>query len=99
AASAGQRALRNVSLDLLAATGEDAATALARRQFVEADNMTDRMEAPRTLSLHDVPERTQSLDEFYHRYERDPLVIDKWFALQAMIPEHDTLERVRAPSA
>jgi aminopeptidase N len=95
AASAGRRALKNVCLDLLAATGSAAAIALTRRQFTTADNMTDRMAALTTLSLHDVPERTQSLEEFYRRYERDPLVIDKWFALQASIPEGATLDRVR----
>jgi aminopeptidase N len=95
AASAGRRALKNVCLDLLAATGSAAAIALTRRQFSTADNMTDRMAALTTLSLHDVPERTQSLEEFYRRYERDPLVIDKWFALQASIPEGATLDRVR----
>jgi aminopeptidase N len=95
AASAGRRALKSVCLDLLAATGSAAAIALTRRQFSSADNMTDRMAALTTLSLHDVPERTQSLEEFYRRYERDPLVIDKWFALQASIPEAATLGRVR----
>jgi aminopeptidase N len=95
AASAGRRALKNVCLDLLAATGGQAAIALAARQFQGADNMTDRMAALATLSLHNVRERQAALDDFYRRYQSDPLVIDKWFALQAAIPEADTLARVR----
>jgi len=55
----------------------------------------DRMAAMSTLSLHRVPERQAALDDFYRRYESDPLVVDKWFALQATIPEADTLDRVR----
>jgi aminopeptidase N len=49
-----------------------------------------------TLALHDVPERAAALEDFYHRFENDPLVIDKWLALQAAIPEAATLDRVRA---
>jgi aminopeptidase N len=96
AKSAGRRALRNVALDLLAANAEPAAIARAARQYRNADNMTDRMSALATLSLHDVPERKHGLAEFYDRYAGDPLVVDKWFSLQATIPQRDTLEHVRA---
>ena len=95
AASAGRRSLRNVALDLLAAGGGAAAIALAARQYQAADNMTDRMAAIATLSLHPVRERQAAIDDFYRRFRVDPLVIDKWFALQAAIPEASTLERVR----
>ncbi len=61
--------------------------------------MTDRMAALETLSLHDRPERAAALDDFYRRYADDPLIIDKWFALQAAIPEPATLDRVRALTA
>jgi len=95
AASAGRRALKNVCLDLLAADGGDDGIALAARQFAAADNMTDRMAALTVLSLHERPERAAALADFYRRYRGDPLVIDKWFSLQATIPEAATLERVR----
>ena len=29
------------------------------------------------------------------RFAAEPLILDKWFALQAQIPEAETLERVR----
>ena len=96
AASAGRRALRNTSLDLLAATGQPAAIARAMTQYRQANNMTDRMAALATLSLHDRPERAEALEDFGTRYESDPLIIDKWLGLQAMIPEASTLDRVRA---
>jgi len=95
AASAGRRSCKNIALDLLAASGSSAAIALAARQYQTADNMTDRMAAMTTLSLHPVAERQAAIDDFYRRYESDPLVIDKWFALQAAIPEAATLDRVR----
>ncbi len=96
AVSAGRRLLKNVCLDLLAATQESHAIRLVAKQYQAADNMTDRMAALGTLSLHDVPERKAAFDDFYQRYRDDPLIIDKWFALQAMTPDPGTLDRVRA---
>jgi aminopeptidase N len=96
AASAGRRALRNTCLDLLVATRLPEAISIAARQYEAADNMTDRMAALSTLSLCDVPQRTAALEDFYIRYADDPLVIDKWLTLQAIIPEPATLDRVKA---
>ncbi len=96
AVSAGRRLLKNVCLDLLAATQESHAIRLAATQYQAADNMTDRMAALGTLSLHDGPERKAAFDDFYQRYSDDPLIIDKWFSLQAMTPDPATLDRVRA---
>jgi aminopeptidase N len=95
AAGAGHRALRNVALDLMAATAKPEAIARAARQYRSADNMTDRMAALATLSLHDVPERANALADFYQRYSANALIVDKWFSLQAMIPQPDTLDKVR----
>jgi len=95
ATSAGRRALRNAVLDLLAAEGSASGIARAAQQYDAADNMTDRMAALATLSLHDTVERQRSLSDFYQRYASDALVVDKWFSLQAMIPEAGTLENVR----
>ena len=99
AESAGRRALKNVCLGLLAATGEEQTIKLALHQYQGADNMTDRMAALEILALHDRPERAHVLDDFYARYADDPLIIDKWLALQAAIPEAATLERVEALTA
>ena len=99
AAGAGRRALKNVCLDLLAATQADDAIARAVAQYDAADNMTERMAALDTLSQYDRPERAHALDDFYRRYADDPLIVDKWLALQAIIPEPGTLERVRALTA
>ena len=96
AASAGRRALKNACLDLLVSTREAQAIRLAQMQYERADNMSDRMAALATLSLHESKERHACLEDFYRRYESDPLIIDKWFTLQACIPEPATLDHVRA---
>jgi aminopeptidase N len=95
-ASAGRRSLRNVALDLLAAVGTPEAIARAAKQYDAADNMTDRMAALATLSLHAGAERERALGDFYARFADNALVIDKWFSLQAMIPEPDALDKIRA---
>lgn len=99
AASAGRRSLKNVCLDLLAATAEPHAIRLAADQFGVADNMTDRMAALGTLNQHDGPERAAALECFYQRYRDDPLTLDKWFMLEATAPNAATLDRVRALTA
>jgi aminopeptidase N len=96
AQSVGRRTLKNTCLDFLAMTGRDEAIARALAQYRSADNMTDRMAALQTLALQDRPERAEALEDFYRRYADDPLIIDKWLALQAGIPEAATLDRVRA---
>jgi aminopeptidase N len=98
-ADVGRRALRNACLDLLVATGRSDAIAIAVRQYQAADNMTDRIAALSMLSLCDVPERRAALDNFYERYHGDPLIIDKWFTLQATIPEPATLDRIKKLTA
>jgi aminopeptidase N len=99
AQSAGRRALRNVAIDLLAATGKPAVIARVFRQYETANNMTDRLAALVTLSLHEVPERERALADFHARYASDALVVDKWFSLQATIPQPNTLENVRRLTA
>jgi aminopeptidase N len=96
AEGAGRRLLKNVCLDLLAATQESHAIQLAAKQYQAADNMTDRLAALSTLSLHSCPQRIAAFDDFYQRYRDEPLIIDKWFALQAQMPDPATLERVTA---
>jgi aminopeptidase N len=95
AASAGRRALRNALLDLYAAGDREAGSELANHQFRHSNNMTDEIAALSVLAHIPGDLREQALDIFYRTHASDALVIDKWFALQAMIPEAATLERVR----
>ncbi|NNM73388.1 aminopeptidase N [Enterovirga aerilata] len=95
AASAGRRALRNAALDLIAAGDPAGGERLAAEQFERATNMTDRLAALVTLSLIPGEVRETTLARFGELYAAEPLVLDKWFALQAAIPEEGTLARVR----
>ena len=89
----GIRRLRTVALGLLAGADEAQAAALAKAQFDRADNMTDRQGALGILVSTETPEREAALDAFYQRFD-DPLVLDKWFALQAAAQRADTVDQV-----
>ncbi len=95
AAAAGRRALRNVALSLLAAGDPGEGTRLATRQLASSTTMTNEIAALGVLAHVGGLEREKALDAFYHNHQGEPLVIDKWFALQAMIAEPGTLDRVR----
>jgi aminopeptidase N len=90
----GRRALRNTCLFYLAAGDRREGARLAKAQFDAAANMTDVLAALSVLTEIDCPEREAALDAFYKRWTNDPLVIDKWFALQARSSLPGTVDRV-----
>jgi aminopeptidase N len=90
----GDRALRNTCLAYLAADGNVEGVALAKAQFDAAQNMTDVLAALAVLSAIDCPERIAALSAFHARWRNDDLVLDKWFAIQAMSPLPDTPDAV-----
>lgn len=96
AESAGKRALRNSALSYL--TYAENSPALAVKAFGDADNMTDLLQAL-TLLAHrfpDAEETAAALATFLDRFDANPLVIDKWFSVQATIPGAATLDRVKS---
>ncbi len=101
AAAAGRRALRNALLDLILADYEQSddkagLTALAEAHFARAGNMTDMTGAIQALMHIQGSPYQHALDSFYTRFRNEPLVIDKWFSLQAGCPHPETLKRVEA---
>jgi len=92
AQSIGRRSLRNLCLGYLGELGQ---SALAYEQFQRADNMTDSMAALHTLVNLDCPEREKALAEFYERWKDEPLVVDKWLAVQAGSRLPTTLHKVK----
>jgi aminopeptidase N len=92
----GGRALRNGCLAYLAATGNPSALTRLVAQFDFANNMTDMLAALALLS--DIPgaERDQAFATFYANWRHEDLVIDKWFALQAVSALPDSLQRCKA---
>ena len=94
--SIGRRALRNASLAYVAAADPEKGAALAKAQFDAAANMTDVLAALAVLADLDRPERPAALARFFAAWAHDPLVVDKWFSLQARSSLPDTPARVQA---
>jgi aminopeptidase N len=95
AANSGRRALRNACLGLLAAGDSTHGADIAMHQFQLAANMTDQFGALKILSLIASPQRERALDSYFRGHASDALVVNKWFTIQATIPEPETLARVR----
>ncbi|THV25789.1 aminopeptidase N [Peteryoungia ipomoeae] len=96
AASAGRRALRNAALTFLSIAEGDPKR--AAEAYAAANNMTDLSQALSVLA-HRFPEAKETaatLQAFEARFADNPLVLDKWFAIQATIPGAQTLEHVRS---
>ncbi len=91
-----KRRLKNRALGYLVALDDAEARAIAARQFSEADNMTDQEAALGCLLECDGPEREDAVERFYARWEDEPLVLDKWFRLQALSSHPSTFERIVA---
>jgi aminopeptidase N len=90
----GRRSLRNACLSYLVAGRDPSAVALAKAQFDARQNMTDVLAALGILSNEDCPQRLDAIAAFYQAWRHDPLVLDKWFAIQALSSLPDTVRAV-----
>jgi aminopeptidase N len=94
--SAGRRALHALALGYLLAGGHPEATRLAMSQYESANNMTDCMAAMTALAGWGSEEARNSVyRHFYDSWQEDPLVIDRWFSVQASSP-YTTVDEVQA---
>ena len=89
-----QRSLKNTCLSYLVRTEQPAYRELAYQQYQSADNMTDQYAALVCLSHLTSSETDQALEDFYHRWHQDKLVLCKWLSVQAMSRAPGVLERI-----
>ena len=95
AEDAGRRSLKNLCLAYLMQLDDPAVRSNCRHQLETADNMTDALAALACFADACTPDRDDRLEWFEKRWRDDPLVLDKWFSLQATSRLPDTLDRVR----
>lgn len=93
----GKRSLQNISLNYLMSLDPLPAEIqkLCYEQYQQASNMTDAIAALANLVNMDNTMRQDALDDFYAKWHQDPLVLDKWFTLQAMSKLESTLDIVK----
>ncbi|MFL0799790.1 MAG: aminopeptidase N [Agarilytica sp.] len=95
-----KRSLKNTALHYLMVGGKDDAIALCEQQFTLAKNMTDELSAF-TAIVHSPKASIDALRQtciqvFYKKWQHEALVMNSWFAVQAMSPVPGTLDKVNA---
>lgn len=93
--SVGRRSLKNMCLWYLAALDDSDIWDMCYQQFLTANNLTDVMGALVALKDIECMERSQMFDEFFEQRKDNPLLLDKWFAIQATSSLPNTLDKVK----
>ncbi len=93
AASAGRRALRSSALSLLSTLG-GRHEALTADIYRAAPTMTESLAALTALSNIESGAFDSALADFEARWSAAPLVMDKWYGVQAMSVRQDLRERL-----
>jgi aminopeptidase N len=95
--SIGRRSLKNTSLACLMSLDPlpIEIQKLCYGQYQQATNMTDAIAALSNLVNLDNEFKEHALEDFYKKWVTDPLVLDKWFTIQAMSNLENTLDSVR----
>ncbi len=91
----GQRRLKNLLLSYLMSTGDEDCMRLCLEQFNARANMTDVMVALKLIADSDLAQREQLLTDFDKCWRHDPLVMDKWFSVQAMAHHEQVLQQIQ----
>ncbi len=89
--SSGRRALAGLALTHLCLAARRSADTVwpgkAYQRFKDAGNMTDRFNALSALVISGHELAAPALQRFHMLFRNEPLVLDKWFALQAGAPD------------
>ena len=89
--SSGRRALAGLALTHLCIAarinGDTVWPGKAYQRFKDASNMTDRFNALAALVVGGQALAGEALQKFHAMFKDEPLVLDKWFALQAGAPD------------
>ncbi|KAL1556848.1 Puromycin-sensitive aminopeptidase [Salvia divinorum] len=90
-----RRALKNTALGYLGSLEDAEMRELALHEYKTATNLTEQFAA--LVALDQIPGkvRDEVLADFYNKLQHEYLVINKWFALQAMSNVPGNVENVR----
>jgi aminopeptidase N len=94
--SVARRALKNKAIAYLSTLKKPSITASILARFKAAKNMTDQIASLAALVDHPGAERDEALSSFAEQFKDEPLVLLKWFSLQAMASGTKTTEIVKA---
>jgi len=94
------RALKNIALSYLLFADESKYLCLAFSQRDKANNMTDEIAALQVICRSTNREfkirKNEQIENFYHKWKEQDLVLDKWFAAQAMQDDSEVIKTVKS---
>jgi len=90
-----RRALKNTALVYLATLNEPDVTELVLNEYKSSSNMTEQFAAMAALAQNPGQICDEVLSDFYNKWQQDFLVVNKWFALQAMSDTPGNVENVK----
>lgn len=96
-ASMGRRSLKNRCLYYLMTPvcDDQEIVHVCMNQYRHGSNMTDVVAALGLITNSNQHVRQEVVEDFYSRYHTDPLVVDKWFVIQATSVRRDCLTQVK----
>jgi len=89
-----KRDLKNLLLSYIGIIGQDNILLKLFELYQNVSNMTDEIALFTILTDIDSKYRTKAIDIFYDKWKNNTLVLDKWFAIQAVSSCKDTIENV-----
>ncbi|KAK9716600.1 hypothetical protein RND81_06G244800 [Saponaria officinalis] len=90
-----RRALKNLALAYLTSLDDLECAELALNEYKTATNMTDQFGALAAITQNPGRIHDEVLTDFYDKWQHDFLVVNKWFALQAMSDIPGNVENVK----
>ncbi|KAI4338679.1 hypothetical protein MLD38_023705 [Melastoma candidum] len=90
-----RRALKNKALAYLAGLEDPECHELAMQEYKSATNMTEQFAALVAITQTASETRDEVLSDFYNKWQHDFLVVNKWFALQAVSDIPGNVENVK----
>jgi aminopeptidase N len=95
ALDAGKRSLRKTCLSLLLSSQQEKYFKLCYEDYLNSNNMTDSMGALSILSQYTHSYRDKALVNFESKWKHEPLVMDKWFSIQALSDDKSCLQQLK----
>lgn len=92
--SMGRRALKNLCLNYLAATGDKEWLAVAAKQ-IDSKSMTDQIATLNVFAPLNTPQSKKVFATFEKRWKKVPTTMDQWLTVQALAKRPDALANVK----
>jgi len=95
ATAIAKRRLKNICLAWLMRLQDPAIESFCLQQYQAQQNMTDVLSTLQLINNFSLTKRQVILDDFYQRWSSDPLVLDKWFSVQAQNQAPNCLDEIK----